>query len=309
MSKNKNSAPARGALALAAAGLAIALAAIPAEAKTPGSTYCFNGICHRVSTLAETEAEVGHPTTLATSFYDDCRADRLNPCGLTSSGEPFRPDRPDNAASPVYPDGTQLLLFNPASRKAAVVRVNNAGPYYGTRKLDVSRAAAERLGFHHRGTANLVVRVVKAPRTAEATYAANRRYRPVAGYIGEFPDANAANKGFAVLVALKAVATSLLGPMLGGAINEQRDRAEPTVVAAATEKKVKTTNVATAAKSAKPAARVAKGAEPKKAAKAKQMRELEAAKAKAARAIAAATRHEVETKRTAKRPTRSAEAQ
>ena len=44
--------------ALAAMALPVTLAA-PAEAKTPGSTYCFYGKCHRVKTIAETQALVG----------------------------------------------------------------------------------------------------------------------------------------------------------------------------------------------------------------------------------------------------------
>ena len=57
-----------------------------AEAKTPGKTYCFRGFCHRVLTLAETQADVGKTALLSTSNYDDCKRDRFNPCGLTSSG-------------------------------------------------------------------------------------------------------------------------------------------------------------------------------------------------------------------------------
>ncbi len=118
---------------------------------------------------------------LSSSFYDSCKNDRLNPCGLTSSGEAFNPDAPDNAASPIYPDGTMLLVWSPESREAAVVRVNNAGPYWGDRKLDVSRATAERLGFKDRGVADLQVRVIDAPAAEEATYVKNRTYDRLPG--------------------------------------------------------------------------------------------------------------------------------
>ena len=90
---------------------------------------------------------VGRTGFLKVSFYDDCRIDRFNACGLTSSGAVFRPDLTDNAASPIFPDGTVLLVFNPENKRAAVLRVNSAGPYWGDRKLDVSRAAADKLGF------------------------------------------------------------------------------------------------------------------------------------------------------------------
>ena len=145
---------------LLAAGLFAALTAAPAAAKTPGKSYCFNGICHRTNTLQEMVELVGKDQTFKTSFYDDCKRDRFNPCGLTASGEVFHPNDADNAASPIFPEGTVLLLRNPGNGEAAVVRVNNAGPYWGNRRLDVSRGTAEKLGFKKRGVANLEVRVL-----------------------------------------------------------------------------------------------------------------------------------------------------
>jgi rare lipoprotein A len=43
------------------------------------------------------------------------------------------------------------------------VRINDSGPYHGVRELDVSRAAAERLGFADAGIANLRIRIMSAP--------------------------------------------------------------------------------------------------------------------------------------------------
>jgi len=205
--------------ALAAAALFLQPALLPstaAEAKTPGSTYCFNGICHRVRSIAETQSMVGRTETLATSFYDDCSRDRYNPCGLTSSGERFRADLPDNAASPIYPNGTTLLVYNPAAKRAAVVRVNNAGPYWGNRRLDVSRAAAEKLGFKHSGVAKLQVKVLKAPSKSEATYKRNRKYAPVPGFVGQFASLDAAHGSLVSVAALKAANSALVTPATTG---------------------------------------------------------------------------------------------
>ncbi|AGK57259.1 Rare lipoprotein A [Hyphomicrobium denitrificans 1NES1] len=159
---------------------------LPAVAKTPGAKYCFSGWCHRVGTLRQTESLVGWRGYLLASYYDDCSRDRLNPCGLTSSGTVFRPDLPDNAASPLFPDGTVILAYNPRSGGASILRITNAGPYSGQRKLDVSRAAAESLGFRDEGVAHLVVSVLKAPTAKEATYAWRRVYPRVPGYLGRF---------------------------------------------------------------------------------------------------------------------------
>ena len=179
-----------------------ALLPVTADAKTPGHTYCFNGICHQVKTIAETASLIGEDTAFSTSFYDDCKRDPYNPCGLTSSGEVFRADTPDNAASPIYPDGTVLLVRNEANGKTAVVRVNNAGPYHGKRKLDVSRATAEALGFKKRGVAKLQVRVVSAPNKAEARYKKNRHYAAVPGHIGTFASLDQAEGGMMIAMGL-----------------------------------------------------------------------------------------------------------
>ncbi len=174
-----------GLAAISGIGLSFALSEA-AEAKIPGKTHCYFGICHRVKTLAETERLVGSKTIVQASYYDDCKVDRFNPCALTSSGEVFRPHRPDNAASPIYPDGTTLLLWNPKSGSAAVVRVNSAGPYHGKRTLDVSRATAEKLGFKRAGVAQLHVQVLSAPTEAESRYKKHRTYAAVPGPIGNF---------------------------------------------------------------------------------------------------------------------------
>lgn len=134
-----------------------------ALAKTPGKTYCINGVCHRVKTIAEMETLVGHEEVVVASYYDDCKVDKHNPCTALSSGEEFRPDLPDNAASPVYPNGTILILSNPKTEKQVLVRVNNSGPYRKGRMLDVSRAAAEQLGFLKKGVARLKVTVISGP--------------------------------------------------------------------------------------------------------------------------------------------------
>jgi peptidoglycan lytic transglycosylase len=177
------------------AGVASALVVAimpPAYAKSPGSRYCFHGICYRVGTLSQTDTLVGWRGYVLASYYDSCHRDRLNPCGLTSSGAVFRPDRGDNAASPLLPDGTVILAYNPKTGDASVLRINNAGPYSGKRKLDVSRAAADKLGFRKQGVAPLVITVMQSPTKSEARYAKRRVYAKVPGYIGKFADVDLA---------------------------------------------------------------------------------------------------------------------
>jgi len=172
--------------ALAALISASFMVAPPADAKSPGSRYCYHGYCHRVGTLAQTDTLVGWRGYVLASYYDSCQRDPLNPCGLTSSGAVFRADLPDNAASPLLPDGTVILAYNPDTGDASVLRVTNAGPYSGKRKLDVSRAAADKLGFRKQGVASLVITVLQSPTKAEASYMRRRAYAKVPGHLGKF---------------------------------------------------------------------------------------------------------------------------
>lgn len=239
-------------LLLAAAAMAVCATFDGADAKTPGRSYCFLGRCHRVLTLAETQSRLGKTETLRASFYDDCARDRFNPCALTSSGEVFRPAAPDNAASPIYPDGTMLLLFHPETGAAAAVRVNNAGPYHSSRLIDVSAATADALGFRTKGLADLEVRVIAAPRAEEAIYRRLRRYWPVHGPIGRhgsIADAHAAlvraselprvpaRADAAALVALPATAVAATPPGVDERI-PAADAETPALIAAVAPERV-----------------------------------------------------------------------
>ena len=216
--------------------------AAPAEAKTPGKTYCFNRVCHRVLSIQEMVTLVGRDQFVEASYYDDCRRDPSNPCGLTSSGEAFRPDEADSAASPIFPDGTILLIRNPGNGSTAVVRVNNAGPYWRKRNLDVSRATAVKLGFAESGTARLEARVMSAPSIIDATYKRNRHYAQVPGPIGKFASLDQAQGGMMMAMALDAMSASVFAPVAGKMLTAMKTmkpqladalRTDPTLIASA----------------------------------------------------------------------------
>ena len=210
--------------------------------KHPVRRTAIYGTCHRVKTIAETQGLIGTNELVQASFYESCKVDPYNPCGLTSSGETFRPDRADNAASPIYPDGTTLLVWAPDTREAAVIRVNNAGPYWGKRKLDVSRATADALGFTSRGAAQLQVRVLNAPSEQEATYERNRSYKPVLGPLGQYSSIEEAQVSLAVMEALNSMPATVMTPdttgaTLASAVDAEALRIEmPKIVVASLEK-------------------------------------------------------------------------
>jgi hypothetical protein len=211
-----------------AATAAVALAGLTAaaDAKLPGSIHCFNDICHRVRTVAETEARRGLVEPVVASFYDAPGRDRFNPRSETSSGARFDPDADDNAASPIHPDGTVLMLWSPVTRGAAIVRINNAGPYYPGRTLDVSRAVAERLGFSNGGTMELLSTVISAPSEPEAHYVRGRSYAKVRGFLGTF-DTIALATGADMSARTAIETTGLVATDLGSPENISPLDAEP----------------------------------------------------------------------------------
>ena len=83
--------------------------------------------------------------------------------GLTASGEAF--DQQDlTAAHRTLPLGSKIEVTNLRNNKSLVLRVNDRGPNVAGRLLDVSQAAAERLGFVGSGRAPVRVRLLSLPR-------------------------------------------------------------------------------------------------------------------------------------------------
>ena len=78
----------------------------------------------------------------------------------TASGERFDPGAL-TAAHPSHAFGTRLRVTNLANGKTVVVRVNDRGPHVRGRAIDVSRAAAGRLGFAGAGTAKVRIEKIR----------------------------------------------------------------------------------------------------------------------------------------------------
>ena len=72
----------------------------------------------------------------------------------TGSGEPYDP-QDFTAAHRRYPFGTYLLVTNLSNQRTAIVRVNDRGPFKKNRSIDVSRAAAMKLGMLSAGLATV----------------------------------------------------------------------------------------------------------------------------------------------------------
>lgn len=77
----------------------------------------------------------------------------------TASGEVFDPGRL-TAAHRTLPFNTHLKVTNLANGRSVVVRINDRGPFTGRRIIDLSRAAAERIGMIGSGTARVLLEPV-----------------------------------------------------------------------------------------------------------------------------------------------------
>lgn len=84
----------------------------------------------------------------------------------TSSGEIFD-QRKMTCAHLSLPFGTYLRVHNPANGKTVVVKVNDRGPYNPRAVIDLSRAAAEKLGMVRQGIVKMEITIIKAPNAKE----------------------------------------------------------------------------------------------------------------------------------------------
>ncbi len=89
------------------------------------------------------------------SFYGAAFADRP-----TANGERFDPHAM-TAAHRTLPFGTRVRVTNLENGRQVVVRINDRGPYRKGRVLDLSRAAARKLGFVEDGVAQVRIEVLK----------------------------------------------------------------------------------------------------------------------------------------------------
>lgn len=80
----------------------------------------------------------------------------------TASGEAYDQEAM-TAAHRSLPLGTRIRVTVPATGRSVELVVNDRGPFVEDRVLDVSRAAARRLGFLERGTARVRLEVLSAP--------------------------------------------------------------------------------------------------------------------------------------------------
>ena len=88
--------------------------------------------------VSETQAK-----TVTTSWYDCATPGQCSKSKITASGQKFNP-KALTAAHRTLPFGTRVKVTYKG--KSVVVRINDRGPAIKSRSLDLSRAAARKIG-------------------------------------------------------------------------------------------------------------------------------------------------------------------
>ena len=90
---------------------------------------------------ASTQSQCGNASWYAL-YSQTASGEQMNPAELT-------------AAHRTLPFGTKLKVTNQRNGKSVIVRINDRGPFIKGRLIDLSKAAANRLGFISAGITNI----------------------------------------------------------------------------------------------------------------------------------------------------------
>ena len=122
---------------------------LPYSAMGNGPIYEVWGKKYRVMSSARGYRQTGSASWYGVKFHGR----------LTSSREPF--DMYElTAAHRSLPIPCFVRVKNLENGKSTIVRVNDRGPFHSERIIDLSFAAAVKLGFHQQGTARVVVETI-----------------------------------------------------------------------------------------------------------------------------------------------------
>ena len=87
----------------------------------------------------------------------------------TSSGEPYDMYKM-TAAHPILPIPSFARVTNISNGRSVVVRINDRGPFHSNRIIDLSYAAAYKLGYVAAGSTRVLVEQIVPGGVASATY-------------------------------------------------------------------------------------------------------------------------------------------
>jgi len=122
------------------------------------SPYRVNGRSYEIIPSAEGYVEEGVASWYGLKFHGE----------LTSNGETYNMYEM-SAAHKTLPLPTYLKVTNLENQQSVVVRVNDRGPFHSDRIIDLSFAAASRLGFAKKGTAKVRLEAITLARASNKT--------------------------------------------------------------------------------------------------------------------------------------------
>lgn len=138
---------------LASLCLAALAAGCAAHPKRSGKSYVINGKRYHILASADGYKERGLASWYGEPFHGR----------KTASGEVY--DMNDvTAAHKTLPLHTWVEVINTQTRESLLVRINDRGPFIDGRIIDLSKAAAKKIGVYRPGTAKVVVVAVPKER-------------------------------------------------------------------------------------------------------------------------------------------------
>lgn len=148
----------------------------------------------------------------------------------TSSQEPYDPYAM-TAAHKTLPLPTYVRVTNLENHRSIIVRVNDRGPFHDNRILDLSYAAAHKLGYANKGTARVLVEAVdpndpgveQAPPPLQPAATGQQIYLQV----GAYTDLNAAIRRQQQLIAVTRLPVGIHSQTENGRSDVHRVRVGP----------------------------------------------------------------------------------
>lgn len=112
--------------------------------RSANRSYQVRGVRYTPATRVQAFTQTGRASWYGRQFHGR----------LTASGERYDMNLM-TAAHKTLPIPSYARVTNLSNGKSVVVRINDRGPFHGSRVIDVSKAAAQSLGFINSGTANV----------------------------------------------------------------------------------------------------------------------------------------------------------
>jgi rare lipoprotein A len=126
------------------------------QGRVKNSPYVVKG--RRYVPMSVSEAATYHEVGTASWYGNETL--RQKDGHMTANGEAFDPGKP-TAAHKHLPLPIHVKVTNLENNRSMIVRVNDRGPFYGNRIIDLSAGAAKKLGFYSQGTARVKIETVE----------------------------------------------------------------------------------------------------------------------------------------------------